>query len=105
MCGKHGGGSTAARNLESGKTFARASGRCTKHGAVQICACYTCKSVAVYRGLGYRHGDGTAKACSALEAARQLLEQMAVARTGIKAGSFFQLDVAVVPSMARKDGA
>lgn len=42
---------------------------------------------------------------AALEAARQLLEQMAVARTGIKAGSFFQLHVAVAPSMARKDGA
>eukprot|EP00729_Bicosta_minor_P033099 gene33099-biopygen11794 len=42
---------------------------------------------------------------AALEAARQLLEQMAVARTGIKAASLFQLHVAVVPSMARKDGA
>ena len=70
-----------------------------------MCACYTRKSAAVYRGLGYRHGGGTAKACSALEAARQLLEQMAIAQTGIKAASLFQLHVAVAPSMARKDGA
>lgn len=42
---------------------------------------------------------------AALEAARRLLEQMAVARTGITAASLFQLHVAVAPSMARKDGA
>eukprot|EP00729_Bicosta_minor_P016076 gene16076-biopygen1466 len=84
LCGKHGGGSTAACNLEGCTTFARASRRCTNHGAVRFCACYTCKSAAVYRGLCYRHGGGTAKECS-IGGCKTMLEEVAVARTGMKA--------------------